>query len=244
MPSGDLQSHLSDDDILLAALGETLDDGARVHIDSCLVCRMEVDDMSRVVDLGRDSRSDPPGVAPPASVWRGINERLSSGDQAGSASVVGFPTRRSRSRGWPMFPLLAAAVVGLIVGAGLVAAVGAWQTEPTVLAAAALGPVQDGPAGPQTGYAEVAVVDGAEVLLVTTNDLADPQGFYEVWLLNLDTGGMIAVGAVPAGSHQTMLPIPAGVDLTDFSAVDISEEPLDGDPTHSSVSVLRGDLTA
>ena len=35
-----------------------------------------------------------------------------------------------------------------------------------------------------------------------------------------------------------------GLDLTEFPLLDISVEPLDGDPTHSGVSVARGDLDA
>ena len=36
--------------------------------------------------------------------------------------------------------------------------------------------------------------------------------------------------------------VPAGVDPARFPIVDVSEEPPDGQPTHSGISLLRGDL--
>ena len=36
--------------------------------------------------------------------------------------------------------------------------------------------------------------------------------------------------------------VPAGVNLTDYPVVDVSLEPLDGNPAHSGTSVLRGTL--
>jgi hypothetical protein len=37
--------------------------------------------------------------------------------------------------------------------------------------------------------------------------------------------------------------LPADLDLGRFDVVDVSREPLDGNPGHSSDSVLRGTLT-
>jgi hypothetical protein len=244
MPDGDLLFHLDPDDLALAALGEPLSIEARDHISSCPSCSEELTDLARVVALGRSAGVDYRQIQPDASVWNRIQDGLldvKSGPSTGS--VTELSSKRSRSPRLASFPLLAAAVLGILLGAGLVAVVGAFQSEPTVLASAPLGPVPDGPAGPQTGFAEVSLVDGVEMLAITTNDLADPDGFHEVWLLNLDTGGMIAMGVVPAGSRRIMLPIPTGVDLSAYAAVDISDEPFDGNPAHSSVSVLRGDLT-
>jgi hypothetical protein len=36
--------------------------------------------------------------------------------------------------------------------------------------------------------------------------------------------------------------IPDGLDLAEFPVVDVSREPLDGDPAHSSDSISRGTL--
>jgi hypothetical protein len=40
------------------------------------------------------------------------------------------------------------------------------------------------------------------------------------------------------------LPVPPGTDLNRFRLVDISDEPHDGDSTHSGRSLLRGTLTS
>ncbi len=257
--TGDL--HLGADAVALVALGEPVAATDRRHLDTCRFCQAQVADLASVVAVGRAAEHEPPQTSPPPEVWellRGALMRPAShetparsgsepaGGDASTESATVTPLRRrskpSRTRS-TLFPLLAAAVVGLMVGAGLVALLGSWQSTPEVLASAPLGPVPDGPDGAQRGFAEVALVDGVEMLSVTTENLSDPQGFYEVWLLNLDTGGMIAMGTVPAGVQRTLLPVPIGVDIGEYRLVDISDEPFDGNPGHSSVSVLRGDLT-
>ena len=40
----------------------------------------------------------------------------------------------------------------------------------------------------------------------------------------------------------TVLDLPEGIDLAEHPIVDVSVEPLDGDPTNSGVSVARGVL--
>ena len=44
------------------------------------------------------------------------------------------------------------------------------------------------------------------------------------------------------GGGEVSLEVPSGVDLTEYPVVDVSVEPLDGDPSHSGVSVVRGRL--
>jgi hypothetical protein len=38
--------------------------------------------------------------------------------------------------------------------------------------------------------------------------------------------------------------VPAGLQLADFPVVDVSDEPLDGNPAHSTVSIVRGTLNS
>jgi hypothetical protein len=54
--------------------------------------------------------------------------------------------------------------------------------------------------------------------------------------------GMFPLGAVEPGTQTVELP--DGLDLAEYPLLDVSVEPLDGDPTHSGVSVARGDLDA
>lgn len=66
--------------------------------------------------------------------------------------------------------------------------------------------------------------------------------FVQAWLLDPRNNDMIALG-VMGGSTETFS-LPKGVDLEDYSSVDISLEPFDGDPQHSAVSLARGALTS
>jgi anti-sigma-K factor RskA len=64
--------------------------------------------------------------------------------------------------------------------------------------------------------------------------------FYEVWLLG-DDGELVSLGSVrvPA-SGRAELRVQLPVDPGRFRYLDISREPADGDPGHSTDSVLRG----
>ena len=82
--------------------------------------------------------------------------------------------------------------------------------------------------------------NGTRVLEV---DLRAPElddAYYEVWLLEPDVSGLVPLGTTQAGT--TVFEIPAGLDLDEFPVVDVSVEPLDGDPAHSGDSVVRGVL--
>jgi hypothetical protein len=66
---------------------------------------------------------------------------------------------------------------------------------------------------------------------------------YELWLLDLegdDLEDLVWIGVVNEDGTFT---VPEGVDLDEFSVVDVSIEPEDGDETHSGNSVLRGPLS-
>jgi hypothetical protein len=54
--------------------------------------------------------------------------------------------------------------------------------------------------------------------------------------------GLIPLGVVRAGTEEFELP--PGVDIGEYPVVDVSVEPLDGDPAHSGRSVLRGTINA
>ncbi len=115
--------------------------------------------------------------------------------------------------------------------------------RPTVVSSATLRPpgaTDEGADGPG-GTAQVADEDGTVRLHLTVHGVSSPaQGYLEAWLLDAD-GGMVSLGTM-AGDDMTVT-VPAGVDLSRFDVVDVSREPLDGDPGHSSDSVLRGRLT-
>ena len=84
---------------------------------------------------------------------------------------------------------------------------------------------------------------GNLVLRVDTKGLpAASNTYYELWLMNPDTNSFISLGPIVPGT-STLRPLPAGLTVKSNPFVDISVEPFDGNPAHSSVSVLRGQFT-
>ena len=69
----------------------------------------------------------------------------------------------------------------------------------------------------------------------------DPDdGYLELWLIDPTVTRLVSLGPLRTDG---IYDIPAGVDPAAFPIVDVSVEPVDGDPTHSGDSVLRGELT-
>ncbi|WP_163276172.1 anti-sigma factor, partial [Cellulomonas iranensis] len=82
--------------------------------------------------------------------------------------------------------------------------------------------------------------DGTRSLVVDLDDAPGVEGYLEVWLLKPDVSGLVSLGTLDGTSGTFALP--ADLDLTQFPVVDVSDEPMDGDPAHSGVSVVRGAL--
>ena len=131
---------------------------------------------------------------------------------------------------------LAACATGVVVLAGGTPARGPVLSD----ASSPLAPV--GPVAASGRVVLAAEPDGRS-LLVDTTGLPEPDGFYEVWLLDLDRGGLVPLGALDE-SGSGWLTVPEGVRIADYPTVDVSVEPHDGDPGHSGDSVLRGDVPA
>ncbi len=148
------------------------------------------------------------------------------------------PLRRGGRHAVPVrWRLAAAAAVVLVVAAGAVTVAGR-DSGPDVLASAVLEPLVDA-TGP--GEAELVSSDGTTRLDVSLSaaGLPDPDGYYEVWLIDREVRGMVSLGPVrDDGTYD----VPSDVDVAQFPIVDVSAEPADGNPTHSGSSVLRGTL--
>ena len=245
--------HCTPEQLALAALREPLPADDATHLGSCAQCREEVASLRRAVDALAVPQLAAPGAAvpPPPGVWAGVAAAtgvttaprpeavdavrpVPTPTAVPPAPVAPLRTRRSRV-------LLAAAaslVVGVGIGAGAVA-LGTGDDDGQTVAAAALDPLADNDA---TGEARVVErPDGSRVLEVDLS-AADPHdGFYEVWLIDEAVQRMYSLGVVQGGGEVT-LEVPPGVDLTEFPVVDVSVEPLDGNPGHSGVSIARGVL--
>lgn len=230
-----------------AAIGtHTLSEVDQRHVEQCEECAETLAALSHVVAVARTT-DGLQLVSPPDSVWLGITSEIGESTTAGSSVVVEDHRPELRHR-WPRWaPLAIAAVLGVVVGgaiAGVIATRDPAVLAPQVVASATLAPLPENPVDTQAaGTAVLKNVDGEDVLVLDTRGLPEPVGFYEVWLMDPKTAGLISIGSVPGGVQQTSLTVPSGVSFDEFSVVDISVEPLDGNPTHSAVSVLRGQLT-
>lgn len=260
--------HLDDDTLALVALGEHEEPE---HLAACAACGTKLGELRRVVAAARhDPPSAPaPHVWEGVRAELGLSPDLVPGAPAGPSDPFGSPDssrslgdfpgvpaaslRRStrgrtvrhadapvrRTRLWA---LAAALTAGLLAGAGgtlLLQRLPSERTPHVVAAHTDLGPL---PGNRGTGVAEIRTGrDGGKRLQVRLDDLPAFDGFYEVWLLDRGAKRMISLGTVdPSGRGS--YPLPEGVTTAGYPVVDISREPLDGDPRHSSDSVLRGTL--
>jgi hypothetical protein len=234
--------HCTPEQLALAALREPLPAGDAAHLEACAACRAEVASLRRGVELLAvpEFAGAATPVTPPPSVWTSIAAAtgVSSAPRPEPveppvADVV--PLRPRRTRPWLI--AVAAAVVGAAVGAGAVAVLQG-DDDGSAVAAAELDPLEDADA---SGSARVVErPDGTRVLELDLEAPALDDAYYEVWLLKPDVSGLVPVGTTEAGTSQ--FEIPAGLDLGQYPVVDVSVEPLDGDPAHSGDSVVRGEL--
>jgi hypothetical protein len=115
------------------------------------------------------------------------------------------------------------------------------------VSAAPLEPLPEGDAADRgRGDARVVETAAGPELQVSVAGLPQTPGYHAVWLIDPESGEMVAIGVLPgtAGTASGVFPLPPGLDLDTFDLVDVSDEPLDGDPTHSGNSLLRGTLSA
>lgn len=247
------ESHVDDDLLALLALGETAGSTADLaHIEECERCTDELTSLRDVVGLARSGGADAALVAPAPQVWDRVAAELGLAPATPAAStptsattpaasdlapVVPLDSRRPRAGRW----IAAAAAVGLVVGGGATWWVANQPDAVTVIATAVLEPL---PGWDASGSAVVETrSDGSRVLVVDVAQGASSQdGFREVWLLKPDVSGLVSLGTLAGESGR--FDLPAGLDLDEFSVVDVSEEQFDGDPAHSGDSIVRGPLEA
>ena len=135
----------------------------------------------------------------------------------------------------PVTWLAAAAAVVLVAGGVF------WSlnTDPRPVASAELAPLAQYSA---TGTARVVQSrDGSRSLEIRLNR-DEAQGYQEVWLIAPDLSKLVSLGVM--NSETGTFQIPAGLDLAVYPIVDVSDEPVDGNPAHSSDSIVRGTLAA
>lgn len=225
------------------------------HVASCPECAAEVDAYREVLAL---ARADVRPVPPPEHVWDAIEAELAADADAdeprrsldlmlGTADdpdhddgVRRLPPRSARPQGarW-WLPVAAAALVGATVGAVIVGVVASDDPQEGVVVAEAQLDALPGAVGARGTVRLLG--DGPTSILEVDAELPTPGGFYEVWLADADLGRMYSVGVLDDDGHGRFT-LPPGGGLSEFRTIDVSAEDLDGDPAHSTISVLRADL--
>jgi hypothetical protein len=221
-------AHCEPQTLSLIALGEPPSAEEAMHLVTCDSCRRDWESMRATVEVARDLDDDEL-MSPPDHVWAAIAEEI-----AEPASVTPLRPRR-RVAPW----IALAAAVGVVMG-GAIGASAMRSSPPEIVASVPLEPLAEYSAA---GTANLELVDGTEMLAVDVTGLPATDGYFEVWLLASDASSMIALGTL-GPDEKAVLPLPAGVSLADYPVVDISAEAYDGDPTHSTDSVVRGTLPA
>jgi len=261
-------SHTDPVILALRALGETVgtaqDDD---HTQTCLHCRHEQARLSEIVGLARQPGQAEHLEQPPPAVWDRIAAAVGTGTvsptTAGpfetvtssnghhevaddSADSTGAGARRGLGAGGRrrrLVTLFAGLAAGLIIGVGGTVGVVQLTKAPAtrVVAQIELSPL---PAFPQwqgaTGTAVMRATAGQQVMVVALHAPQRP-GFYEVWLLARNGVSMISLGDLNA-DHTGTFTVPPGVDLSNYSRIDVSLQAFNGSTLHSKASVVRGSL--
>ncbi len=234
--------HPSEDDLALVALGEPVVDVSQ-HVASCPHCDAELKALTATVHTARRADLSLPSP-PPQAVWERIADELGvdpSLEVAAPASVQDAgagSSRRTTRRPWRGRALAGALTVVGVAAAGLLVL---GLLDPPLFGDPVATPLAALDGSGASGDVLLADDRDERSLLVETAGLPRPDGFYEVWLLDVDGERLVALGALDA-SGQGRLTVPDGVEIAEYPVVDVSLEPDDGDPGHSGNSILRGDL--
>jgi hypothetical protein len=255
--------HADEDELATVALGGDVDSDVLDHLATCATCRAGLDGLRRVVAVARSTTPDDVPGPPPAAVWDRVRDELGLGatpepiplpvrppreapgiDRPGEgpdrppAAVRELPRRRV-----PVAWIGAAAAAGLVLGGAAGALWASSRPEPpgpapSVLAQAPLDPL---PGWEASGSAVLEEnEDGRRVVVVDVEAPPGAEGYREVWLIAPDLSGMVSLG--PLEGPQGRFVVPDGLDVSSYPVVDVSEEPFDGDATHSGDSIVRGTL--
>lgn len=245
--------HCDPDVLALRAVGEPAGDARDDrHLSACPQCQAELDELTAVVATAREVQPEDRPVPAPADIWRAVAAETgaNSGDASATAGppaadadvaadgAVALAERRGRRRSWALAAV--AAAVGVLVGSVGAALVLRPAPEPgqQLVASAVLDPLNGSSAH---GAARVTQGVDGDVVTVDVAGLPAPAGYYEVWLLDASATRLVALGTLSPG-RPGVFPLPTGVSVTEYPVVDVSLEPVDGDPGHSADSKVRGTL--
>ncbi len=195
-------------------------------------------------DVDRVTAADAPAetTTPPSPTLRAV-----SGTATPTPAATGPApdAAAARARRWPRWAApMAALVIGVALGAGVLVVAQNRSDSVTVEATAPLTSVPTGPLSHvpgQLGRAELVVTNQGQQVRVSASDLPSMPGTsYEVWLFG-DDGRMVSLGSLDQGQGQ--FTVPDDISTQEYRTVDISDELPDGNPAHSGISMVRGSFS-
>ena len=231
--------HIDPEQLALLAMDEPVESpDDRAHLAACPACTADLVAMRHAAVVGRAAVDDSGLETPPDRVWLRISEELDLGDRPSTTDADSENGSRPQRLGGRAVWVLAASLAFVVaLGAGVWAMTNA--VRPTTVAAASLTAFPDHPGAEGTATVEKDR-DGTVRLTVSLDGDAVGDGYREVWLIRGDASALISLGILD-GEEGTFV-VPEGVDLSEYRLVDVSVEPLDGDPLHSGDSIVRGEL--
>lgn len=230
-----MTDHAADDlpELLAGSLGREQTGRVVAHLHDCESCRRDLVTVAAATGVLRFSaRTLPPLVSADQ------NSESDGVPEATTLPPLAHPGRRLPAR---RHLVGAAAAITLLATAGGAAVALRDSGSPTRPPAQVQSAALTSPSGtPARGVVTLGRPAGSTDLSVSTVglDVLRPGQFYEVWLFDPATSKMVGVGVLgPNGAAR--LSVPASL-ITSYRAIDISLQRDNGDPRHSSLSVLRG----
>ncbi len=206
----------------------------------------------RIGNAARSGLAHESLIAPPKDLWQSIALAIDSPMHDAVPETHSAQDHRVRDEAPPqsenVVPIgqhrrpFAKKYAALLIAASLIAVTAAGiltlrrgDTNDTVIERAVLKPLGTNADG------EVALIrhNGRLELRVNAKLPPRPGHYYELWLANRKVSGLVSLGPLEPGRLYNL---PPGMQLNRFPLVDVSIEAEDGNPLHSSKSVLRGDL--
>jgi len=213
----------------------------REHVETCPECAGLV---AAFTGVRRRAGADAL-VPPPAELRARVLAQVRSEAPSVSLPAGAEPAPRRRV---PVWLAGVAAALALLAGVGLGRiGTGTEQTPEAVDPPANTGtvvaatPLTALDSDAERGEASAVQTDDTFTIRVSASELGDEPGVHEVWLINVDGKRMISIGLLASGDEGEFA-VPMHLIDEGYRIVDISVEPDDGDPTHSGVSIARGEL--
>ena len=216
-------------------------DDVREHVETCPECAGQV---AAFTGVRRRAGADAL-VPPPVELRARVLAQVRSEAPAVPLPAGAEPAPRRRV---PVWLAGVAAALALLAGVGLGRiGTGTEQTPEAVDPPANTGtvvaatPLTALDSDAERGEASAVQTDDTFTIRVSASELGDEPGVHEVWLINVDGKRMISIGLLASGDEGEFA-VPVHLIDEGYRIVDISVEPDDGDPTHSGVSIARGEL--